>query len=76
MKSYRQHLDEITDYLNVQVDYLIGGVEDMINVCSMTELETRLIQLYRRMGKREKTSIVSIAELFVDSTMFRECENG
>ena len=76
VKSYRQHLKEIADYLNVQVDYLTGGVEDMINVCSMTEPETRLIQMYRRMGKREKTSIVSIAELFVDSTLFRECANG
>ena len=72
VKSYRHHLKEIADYLNVPVDYLTGGVEDIIDVHSMTDAETRLIQLYRHMGKREKASIVDIAELFVDSTMFRE----
>ena len=67
VKSYRKHLDKIAEYLEVTPDYLTEGVDDIINLSTMTTSELRLIQLYRRMGNDAKEVLLKTAGYFVDT---------
>ena len=64
-KSYRKHLKEIAEYLEVTPEYLTEGVDDIINLSAMTTSELRLIQLYRKMSNDEKNTLLKTAGYFV-----------
>ena len=65
VKSYRKHLEKIADYLEVTPEYLTEGVDDIINISTMTASELRLIQLYRKMGNDAKETLLRTAGHFV-----------
>ena len=66
LKSYRKHLDKIAEFLEVTPEYLTEGVDDIINLNSMTASELRLIQMYRKMGNDAKEILLKTAGYFAD----------
>ena len=65
VKSYRKYVDKIAEYLEVTPGYLTEGVDDLINVSTMTTSELRLIQMYRRMSTDAKETLLRTAGHFV-----------
>jgi DNA-binding Xre family transcriptional regulator len=65
VKSYRKYMDKIAEYLEVTPEYLTEGVDNYINVSTMTTSELRLIQLYRKMSKDAKETLLRTAGHFV-----------
>ena len=65
VKSYRKHLEKIAEYLDVTPAYLTEGVDDIINLSTMTTSELRLIQLYRKMSNDAKETLLRTATHFV-----------
>lgn len=58
-------MEKIAEYLEVTPEYLTEGVDDFINVSTMTSSELRLIQLYRKMSKDAKETLLRTAGHFV-----------
>ena len=67
LKSYRKHLDKIAEFLEVTPEYLTEGVDDIINLSTMTTSEIKLLQLYRKMGDNAKEVLLKTAGIFVDT---------
>ena len=67
LKSYRKHLDKIAEFLEVTPQYLTEGVDDIINLSTMTTSELKLLQLYRKMGEDAKEILLKTARIFVDT---------
>lgn len=65
LKSYRKHLDEIAEYLGVTPAFLTEGVDDFINLSTMTTAELQLIRLYREMSSDAKETLLRTAGFFV-----------
>lgn len=65
VKSYHKHLEKIAEYLEVTPAYLTEGVDDIINVSTMTASELQLIQLYRKMSNDAKETLLRTAGHFV-----------
>ena len=65
LKSYRKHLDKIAEFLEVTPEYLTEGVDDIINLGTMTTSELKLLQLYRKMGDDAKETLLKTAGMFV-----------
>jgi hypothetical protein len=57
-------MDKIAEYLEVTPEYLTEGVDNYINVSTMTTSELRLIQLYRKMSKDAKETLLRTAGHF------------
>ena len=58
-------MEKIAEYLEVTPEYLTEGVDDFINVSTMTSSELRLIQLYRKMSKDAKETLLRTSGHFV-----------
>lgn len=67
VKSYQHHMDKISEFLNVSQTYLTDGIDDIINVHSLSASEVHLLQMYRKMGKEEREVLMKSASWFVDS---------
>ena len=50
MKSYQAHINEIADILETSPNYLMRGVDDEVNVETLSEAERQLIKDYRTVG--------------------------
>ncbi|MGN1140296.1 MAG: hypothetical protein ACI4TF_03760, partial [Oliverpabstia sp.] len=53
IKSYRKHISEIADYLNVSVEELEseGYIQDGAQI---TATEKRILEMYRKLGTQEQ----------------------
>ena len=71
MKSYRRHLDRIAEFLDVSPAYLEGDTDDIVSVHSITPYEVRLLQLYRKMGQKERDTLINSAEFYAMATEYQ-----
>ena len=71
-KSYEKYLKKIAEYLDVSIDYLMEGVDDILNVQNLTASEISLLKMYRIMGKNEKDILLKSAELYVEAVENRK----
>ena len=65
VKSYQAHINEIAEILNVSPNYLLRGVDEEIEVETLSESEVRLIKGYRaadRDGQRHILEMVGYVE--------------
>ena len=66
-KSYYRYLKEIGEYLGVSPDYLTEGVDDLVNVATMTASEIKIIRMYRELDKERKETMMRIMSYCYES---------
>lgn len=62
-KSYMKSMDQIANYLNVTVDYLLRG-EEKITVTDLSPQEVTLIKNFRNVTDNHRTNILEITNAF------------
>ena len=62
IKSYLTRIDDIAEFLNVSPNYLLRGIDDEVNLETLSESEIRLIKLYRSSNAKGRTHILECAE--------------
>ena len=50
VKSYQAHINEIAEILDVSPNYLLRGVDDEVDVETLSDSEIELIKAYRTVG--------------------------
>ena len=61
IKSYLTHINDIAEFLNVSPNYLLRGIDDDVNLETLSEAEIRLINLYRSADNRGRHYILESA---------------
>ena len=69
-KGYEKRIDEIAEFLGVTKKYLLEGIDDLVNMDTITGTEIKLVKLYRNMGNKERKSLMRICEYLVNSTKY------
>ncbi len=67
-KSYRPHINEIAEFLEVSPNYLLRGIDKEVNVATLSESEIKLIKGFRNAdsnGKRHIIETVKYVEHFM-----------
>ena len=67
MKSYRLYLKEIAEFLDVTVEYLLEGTDEVLTMETLKPSEIWLMRLYRKMDSEQKNIILKTAEYFAKS---------
>ena len=68
-ESYMDHIDKISDFLNVNPNYLLTGnekYEEQIHTINNSK-EEKLLKLFRSISDKEADILLNIASAFVDS---------
>lgn len=68
-ESYMDHIDKISDFLNVNPNYLLTGnekYEEQIHTINNSK-EEKLLKLFRSISDKEADVLLNIASAFVDS---------
>lgn len=55
-------IDAIAEFLNVSPNYLLRGVDDEVNMETMSEAEIQLVKRYRRADEKGKEFVMQAAE--------------
>jgi transcriptional regulator with XRE-family HTH domain len=71
-KSYIKYMVQIADFLNVTVEYLQGMPDKPKRDIELTDVEVRLIELFRKMGSGERKCMLQSAEYFANSSDLRK----
>ena len=71
VRTYRDHINEIADYLEVSSEYLTQGVDDFVNMDTISSSELQLLKYYRKMGNEERNCLLETARYFYNSTSYR-----
>lgn len=67
-ESYMDHIDKISDFLNVNPNYLLTGNEKYEEqIYTITIKEEKLLKLFRSISDKEADVLLNIASAFVDS---------
>jgi len=67
-ESYLDHIDKISDFLNVNPNYLLTGNEKYEEqIYTITIKEEKLLKLFRSISDKEADVLLNIASAFVDS---------
>ena len=65
-KTYLQHIGPMSEYLGVTPNYLLYGVDEYVNMDTISATEIDLIRLYRKMNERKKDCLIRTARVFAD----------
>lgn len=65
-RTYLQHIGPMSEFLGVTPNYLLYGVDEDINIDTMSATEIDLIRLYRKMNERKKDCLIRTARVFAD----------
>ena len=79
IKSYQAHINEIAEFLDVSPNYLLRGVDDEINVETMSDTELQLIKSYRaadREGQKHIIDMVKYIEMATKNNNKKERRTG
>lgn len=68
VRSYQGHLNEIADILEVSPNQLLRGVDEEVNVETLSESEIRLIKAYRAMDNDGQRHVLDMAGYIVRAT--------
>ena len=63
-QSYLLHIDKIAKFLNVTPNYLLKGIDEQVNMDTLSALEIELITLYRKMDNDRKETLMEVAHHF------------
>lgn len=61
-KSYKKYLPQIAAFLGVSVDYLLGMEDKKDTSPEITDLESKLLSLFRGVPDEDKKTVVDIIE--------------
>jgi transcriptional regulator with XRE-family HTH domain len=70
--SYMNYLEKIAEFLNVTPEYLKNAPEKKVEIENLTNKEIEIIQIYRRMGTEERTCLLQIVKLLMNSSELRK----
>ena len=65
VRSYMGRIDAIAEFLNVSPNYLLRGVDDEVNMETMSESEIQLVKRYRRADEKGKEFVMQAAEYVI-----------
>ena len=75
LKSYKKHLNEIAEYLGVTPRYLTEGIDDYINIDTISTSEMELLKMYRGMKKENRECLMKTANVFYNATLYERKMN-
>ena len=64
-RSYIKHIREIADFLGTSTGYLLHGVDDDLYIEGLSEKETNILQLFRRLDEAGQACATEVMERFV-----------
>ena len=62
VKSYMSRIDDIANFLNVSPNYLLRGIDDEVNLETLSEAEIQLVKKYRQADDAGKSYILMSAD--------------
>ena len=62
VKSYMARIDDIANFLNVSPNYLLRGIDDEVNLETLSEAEIQLVKKYRKADDKGKQHILEMVE--------------
>ena len=68
IRSYLSHINEIADILEVSPNLLLRGVDEEVNVETLSEAEIHLIKAYRSMDNKGQRLISEMAGYILKAT--------
>lgn len=64
-KSYMAYIGKIAEYLNLTTEYLLNTEKSVVNEDSMSDVEIRLIKMFRKMDSGKRSCLLTTAEYFL-----------
>ena len=61
-KSYRPHINEIAEFLEVSPNYLLRGIDEDVNLATLSEAEITLIKGFRSVDSDGKRHIMEMVQ--------------
>ena len=65
-KSYLLHIEKIAEFLGTTPNYLLKGIDDNVNLDTLSAFEIEIVSLYRRMNSDRKQTFIAIAHHFAE----------
>ena len=65
--TFLKNIGKMSEYFDVSPNYLLRGIDDEINVQTLSIQEIKLVQGYRRMNDLEKKNVMETVLLFNQS---------
>ena len=62
VKSYMSRIDDIANFLNVSPNYLLRGIDDEVNIETLSEAEIQRVKKYRQADDAGKSYILMSAD--------------
>lgn len=72
-KSFLKYIVPMSEYLEVTPNYLLRGVDDEINVETLSTGEIELIKNYRSITKEQKECVRQAVNLFAETVKGKKC---
>ncbi|MDY4029511.1 MAG: hypothetical protein SOY46_09690 [Butyrivibrio crossotus] len=66
-KSYMTHIGKIAEYLNLTTEYLLDTENSMVKTDTMSDIEIRLIKMFRKMSSGKQNCLIMTAEYFLET---------
>lgn len=74
VKSYRNRIDEIAEFLGVSKGYLIEGIDEYVDANTLTGTEIKMIKIFRSMGNEQQKNYLKTGEFLVMSTKYERMD--
>ena len=65
VKSYMARINDIAEFLDVSPNYLLRGIDDEVNLETLSEAEIQLVKKYRKADDKGKNYILMSADYVI-----------
>ena len=75
VKSYMSRINDIAEFLDVSPNYLLRGIDDEVNLETLSEAEIQLVKKYRQADDAGKRHILEMVEYVSRDVGVKTCEH-
>ena len=75
IKSYMSRINDIAEFLDVSPNYLLRGIDDEVNLETLSEAEIQLVKKYRKADDAGKRHILEMVEYVSRDVGVKTCEH-
>ena len=75
-KSYRAHINEIAEFLNVSPNYLLRGAENETEIETLSKTEIKLIKTFRGLDRQKQKYLLTTIEYMENLTNYEKATKG